>query len=115
LGVIVNDVFSFNSEVSVIIAGIVISALIGLVYFTPLTLLIFYIVGRRIGIPKFRPKVLLASWIISMLLVVFAELTLSPTLMMIGSGALVLSTIALVTWTIALKATAQFLAHHNSK
>jgi PGF-pre-PGF domain-containing protein len=115
LGVIVNDVFSFNSEVSVIIAGIVISALIGLVYFTPLTLLILYIVGRRIDIPEFRPKVLLASWIISMLLVVFAELTLSPTLMMIGSGALVLSTIALVTWTIALKATAQFLAHHNSK
>jgi len=118
LGVLASDVFSFNSEVSVIVAGLVISALIGLVYFTPPTLLVLYLVGRWrgvSGISRLKPRLLLIPLAVSALLVFIAELTLSPVLMMIGSGALVLSTIALVTWTVALKVTTRFLAHHGPK
>ena len=118
LGVLASDAFSFNSEVSVIVAGLVISALIGLVYFTPPTLLVLYLVGRWrgvSGISRLKPRLLLIPLAVSALLVFIAELTLSPVLMMIGSGALVLSTIALVTWTVALKVTTRFLAHHGPK
>jgi len=66
-------------------------------------------------ISRLKPKALLMPLAVSALSVVIAELTLSPSLMMIGSGALVLSTIALVTWTVALKATRRLLAHHLSK
>jgi len=114
LGVLASDAFSFNSEVSVMVAGMVISAMIGLVYFTPPTLLALYLVGRRrgvSGISRLKPKALLMLLAVSALSVVIAELTLSPTLMMIGSGALVLSTMVLVTWTVALKATRRLLAH----
>jgi len=118
LGVLASDVFSFNSEVSVIVAGLVISALIGLVYFTPPTLLVLYLVGRWrgvSGISRLKPRLLLIPLAVSALLVFIAELTLSPVLMMIGSGALVLSTIALVAWTAALKATTRLLAHYGLK
>jgi PGF-pre-PGF domain-containing protein len=115
LGILINDAFSFNSEVGVIITGIAISMLIGLAYFTPPTLLILYVIGRRRGAPKLRLKMLLAPWTTSILLVTLAELMSSPTLMMIGSGALVLSTIALIVWTTVLKATARLLASHNPK
>jgi hypothetical protein len=118
LGVLASDAFSFNSEVSVIVAGLVISALIGLVYFTPPTLLVLYLVGRWrgvSGISRLKPRLLLTPLAVSALLVVVAELTLSPVLMMISSGALVLSTIALVTWTVALKATTRLLAHYGLK
>jgi hypothetical protein len=118
LGVLASDAFSFNSEVSVIAAGLVISALIGLVYFTPPTLLVLYLVGRWrdvSGISRIKPRLLLIPLAVSAFLVVVAELALSPVLMMIGSGALVLSTIALVAWTVALKATTRLLAHYSSK
>jgi hypothetical protein len=118
LGVLASDAFNFNSEVSVIVAGMVISALIGLVYFTPPTLLALYLVGRWrgvSGISRLKPKALLIPLAVSALLVVVAELTLSSILMMVGSGALVLSTIALVTWTVALKVATRLLAHHPSK
>lgn len=114
-GVIVSDIFSFNSEMSVIVAGIIISALIGLVYFTPPTLLALYLAERRRKIPKLGVKALLTSWVISMLLVILAELTLSSALMKIGSGALVLCTIALVTWTVAIEVSTKLLAYYGSK
>jgi PGF-pre-PGF domain-containing protein len=118
LGVLTSDVFSFNGEVSVIVAGLVISALIGLIYFTPPALLVLYVVGRWRSvseISRIKPRLLLIPLAVSTLLVVIAELALSPILMMIGSGALVLSMIALVTWTIAIKATTRLLTHHSSK
>jgi len=71
----------------------------GLVYFTPPTLLVLYLVGRWrgvSGISRLKPRSLLMPLAVSALLVVVAELTLSPVLMMISSRALVLSTIALV-------------------
>jgi len=109
LGILVNSMLSFNSEASVIMTGIAVSALIGLVYFTPPTLLALYMAGRKKGLPRLKPKTLLVPWAVSMLLVAVAELTSSPTLMMIGTGALVLSTIALIVWTIAIKVTARLL------
>lgn len=109
LGVLVNSMLSFNSEASVIMTGIAVSALIGLVYFTPPTLLALYMAGRKKGLPRLKPKTLLVPWAVSMLLVAVAELTSSPTLMMIGTGALVLSTIALIVWTVAIKVTARLL------
>jgi hypothetical protein len=114
LGVLASDAFSFNSEVSVIVAGIVISALIGLAYFAPPTALALYVVGRRKGVPRLKFKALLAPWIASMALVALAELASSPILMMVGSAALVLSTIVLVAWATALKAVARLLANHRT-
>jgi len=118
LGVLASNAFSFNSEVSVIVVGTVISALIGLAYFTPPTLLVLYLVGQWRGasrISRLKPKALSIPLAVSALLVVIAELTLSPVLMMVSSGALVLSTIALVTWAVALKIATRLLACHGSK
>ena len=85
LGTPVSGFFSFNSEVSVIAAGLVISDLIGLVYFMPPSLLAICLVGRWRRLPRPRAKALLMSWTVSALLAVVAELTLSPALMKIGS------------------------------
>ena len=115
LGAFVSYAFSFNSEVSVITAGIIISALIGLVYFTPPTMLATCLIERLRGPLRTRLKELLIAWTLSIMLVAVAELVASPTLMKVSSGALVLSTIALVAWITALKASRRLLAHHGSK
>ena len=88
---------SFAPELAVVVAGVVASSLIGVVYFAPITLLVVR-VGRRkqIRIGDIN-KPLMVAWISSLALIVVAEIAVLPALMMAGTAAFVLSTIAVAT------------------
>ena len=82
-----------------------VSSLIGLVYFTPIAMMPFYAVKKwRKTLPRhYNPKILLIPWVISISTVLLGEIVLSPILTMVGTGALVVSTITLVAGTVAFK------------
>jgi hypothetical protein len=86
---------SFNPELGIITAGLVASALIGLVYLCPAVLLVCLV--RR-----FRPskKLVLAAamiWAGSTTAITLAEVSTSPALMMVSTGAFFLATINIAT------------------
>jgi hypothetical protein len=88
---------SFAPELAVVVAGLVASSLIGVVYFAPITLLVVRVARRkqlRIGDIN---KPLMVAWISSLALIVIAEITMLPALMMAGTAAFVLSTIIVAT------------------
>ncbi|MCX8191468.1 MAG: hypothetical protein N3F06_01515, partial [Nitrososphaerales archaeon] len=103
-GVIVNNLFNFNNELSVVVTGMVVSALIGAVYFAPVILIpILTNRGLKRAILKLKLRVPLLVWLMSIMMIILGELVLSSIVVMIGSGALVLSTIALMVCTIVVK------------
>ena len=88
---------SFAPELAVVVAGLVASSLIGVVYFAPITLLVVRVARRkqlRIGDIN---KPLMVAWISSLALIVIAEIAVLPALMMAGTAAFVLSTIVVAT------------------
>jgi len=97
LGVIVDNTLSFNGELGIVVTGLVVSALIGFVYFTPITLIPLYAAKkwRKNALKLSRLKVLLPLWITGLMTILLGEAILSPTLMMIGTGLLVLLTVTL--------------------
>jgi len=105
LGIAADTALSFNSELGTIVTIIMLSSMIGLVYFTPITIIPIYAVKKSgKSLPKLcKLRILLLPWIASISMILLAEITLSPVLMMAGTGALVVSTIALVAGTIAFK------------
>ena len=110
LAVTVNSALSFNPELAIVLTGLVASSLIGIVYFTPVTLASLYLAKRRW---KYLPKpgkltVLLTPWLVSLALICLGEATLSATLMMAATGAFIIFTIALTAGAISLK----ILQHH---
>ncbi|MEM4297940.1 MAG: hypothetical protein QW815_06205 [Nitrososphaerota archaeon] len=94
-----------NGELGIIITGVIISALIGLTYFTPLTLIPLYVVKKwRKNMPKpSRVMTLLLPWAGSVIMILLGEATLAPLLIMSGTSMLVTSTIALTAGALALK------------
>ena len=99
------NILSFNSEIGVVIAGLIASALIGAVYFAPAVALSLYSLNRRW---RHLPKVsqlrwVLIPWLGSFLGILLGELSTSLPLMMVATSVLVVSTIALTAGTIALK------------
>lgn len=89
------SIFSFSPELAVVVAGLVASALIALVYVTPWFLLLSFL-------KKFRPSTKIIRiagliWTCSMVTMIFAEVTTSSLLMMISTAAFVLTTMALTT------------------
>ena len=99
------SLFGFNPEIGIVVAGLVASALIGLVYFMPLTALAVIGLSRwRGATPKVSwIRILVAPWLASLALMFMAELLATPSLMMVASGAFVILTIAVVSASIALK------------
>jgi endonuclease YncB( thermonuclease family) len=98
---------SFNAEFAIVMAGLVAAVLIGLVYLTPFITLAF------LGAKSYRKNISLPSavkafkftaisWIISVALIVVGEITLSPVLMMVATGAFVILTIILTVSTMSL-------------
>ena len=106
LATVTYNVFGFNNEMGIVIAGLVASSLIGLVYFTPLTtltLLVFKRVFKK-PIPKTgKLKFLAVCWLIVLGLIVLAEVLASPLLMKVSTGSFVVLTVALTTGVLALK------------
>jgi hypothetical protein len=98
--------FGFNHEVGIVMAGFVASSLIGVVYFSPFTIIGLY-VAKRFRKAKHFPKVsnlrlILIPWASVVSMMVWAEIFASPLLMLVASGAFVVFTIALTAGTVAL-------------
>jgi len=99
------SLLSFNSELGIVVAGIVASSLIGLVYFTPATVLALTAICRcRGSVPPVRMKIMFLAvpWAASLVLILVSEFASLQLLMMVATGTLVLSTITLVTGTVSL-------------
>ena len=87
-----------QGELGIILTGVIVSALIGAVYFTAPSILLLYISRRRnLPILEIFLTILAHKFINHDL----RRATLSPIVMAIGSGALVLSTIALTAGALA--------------
>jgi len=89
------SIFSFSSELAIVVTGLIASSLIALVYFTPWFLLVNLFKNFRPSIKIIRFFSLF--WVSSIVAIVLAETTMSPPLMMASSGALVLTTMTLIT------------------
>jgi hypothetical protein len=96
---------SFNSEIGVVIAGLVASSLIGVAYFSPTTLAVLLVVkkfGRRL--PKLKQLKLVAIPIpVGLILLCVGEFLALPTVVMAATGIIVIFTTALTTTTMAQK------------
>ncbi|MBM5806065.1 MAG: hypothetical protein FJZ49_08415 [Candidatus Verstraetearchaeota archaeon] len=99
------SLFSFNGELGIVMAGLVASALIGLVYVAPITTIALTAISRWRGhAPRLcRIKILMVPWFVSLAAILLAEFSASPLLMMTAAGAFVIFTIATVAGSIALK------------
>jgi len=99
--------FSFNSEVGIMVAGLVTCSLIGLVYLAPLFTIVLLILRKRgKTLPRtcqLRP--LLALWTASLVLIMLGEITTSTTLTAIATGMLTITTAVLTAGSISLKIT----------
>jgi len=89
------SVFSFSPEFGVVVAGLVASSLIGVVYFTPPATMILAIIKR----PKKKTlnakqlKLLATSWLVSVALMLLGEVTFQPEIMMAATASFVLTTL----------------------
>jgi len=89
--------FAFNPELAITVTGLIASGLIGITYFTPITLPIIYSLRHRIKNKKKILAYLFAFWLISFPMMIIAEAFKAGLLMKIGSSMLVLTTITLST------------------
>jgi len=89
------SLFSFNPEMAVVMAGLVASALIGVVYFAPWALLLSFL--RRFKPPAKIIRLTGLVWCGSIFALFLAEVTASSPLMMLATGIFVLATICLTT------------------
>jgi len=105
LSSITYNIFSFNGELGIIIAGAVASALIGLVYFTPLALAFLKVLEKykKTSFRVSQAKPLFVLWLVCIALVTLAELISLPTLMAYATGISALLTAILVSVVTALK------------
>jgi len=86
---------SFAPELGIFVAGLIASSLIGIVYFAPITALVVEIARRKRLSISIANKPFAIAWLASIALILSAELSALPGLMMVGTAAFVLSTIAL--------------------
>jgi len=88
---------SFNTELSVTVAALLTSGLIGAIYCTPLALLIIALVKRHNmkTLKIARLKLFIAPWLISLLLIGLAIMTLSSPLVKTAVSILALTTAAI--------------------
>jgi hypothetical protein len=91
-----HGLFSFNSELGVIIAGLVASSLIGFIYLGPV-LTIAFIASRRLkrAVGSRGWRVLLAALLAGVASITIGEAFLSPTITMVATGILVLAALGL--------------------
>ena len=86
---------SFAPELGIFVAGLVASSLIGIVYFAPITALATELARRKRLNISVANKPFAIAWLASIALILSAELSALPGLMMVATAAFVLSTIAL--------------------
>lgn len=88
------SIFSFIPELAIVLSGLVASSLIGIVYLTPLLVILLRIKRIRKHVLKTMKllSIILAS---SLVLILTAEIVSSATIMMLSTGTLVLVTLSL--------------------
>ncbi len=89
------SVFSFLPEFGVVVAGLIASSLIGIVYFTPIALIVSLKKKFKVSEKSIRQMGLIL--ISSVLLLIVAEGFQVPSMMMVSTGAFVLVTMATAT------------------
>ena len=89
--------FAFNPELAITVTGLIASGLIGIAYFTPITLPIIYPLKHRIKNKKKILAHLFTFWLISFPMMIIAEAFKVEVIMKIASSMLVLTTITLST------------------
>jgi len=97
------NAFSFSHELAVVMAGLVASALIGLVYFSPLAILALALLRRyrKTTLRMSQLRMLAIFWVVSLLMILVGEVALLPALMMASTALFVLSTLSLGALTVA--------------
>jgi len=97
------NTFSFSHEMAVVMTGLVASALIGLVYFSPLAILALALLRRyrRITLKMSQLRMLAIVWVASLLMILVGEVAPLPALMMASVALFVLSTLSLGALTAA--------------
>lgn len=89
-----------DAEVGIVVSGVLASAMLGVVYVAPVLLGLTYVVGRgRCPFTARRLGFLTVALLISLGVVVLAGALMSVALMMIGTGALVIISLALSAFT----------------
>ena len=115
LTAVVYSAFSFAPELGMVVSGVLASALIGLVYFTPVAACLVLPSERlRRRLTRIEGKVIALPWIASLFSVSIALLAALPSGMMISTAALVLASIAAVSM-ITLKKIAGAIVPRNFK
>lgn len=92
------SIFIFNSEIAVVMAGFMASALIGVVYFSPIGILVS-LSKRTSNMTNPFYKMLLLVWFGSMICIVIGESTSISSMLMLGTGVFVLSVLSLFALT----------------
>jgi peptide/nickel transport system substrate-binding protein len=89
------DPLSFNPEAAVIMAGLVASFLIGLIYLSPITTLITWSIAKRKLMPKLKQLNLafITIWLLSLSLILLGELVASSQMLMLATSMFVTSTL----------------------
>ena len=97
------NAFSFSHELAVLMAGLVASSLIGLVYFSPLAILVLVLLRkyRKTTLKMSQLRMLAIMWVASLLMMLVGEVALVPALMMASAALFVLSTLSLGALTVA--------------
>jgi len=88
------SIFSFSPELAVVISGLVASALIGIIYLTPVLVILLKIKRAQKHTLK-TTKFLSFTLVGSLILILVSEFTYSSTVMMLSTGTFVLTTLSL--------------------
>jgi len=96
-----SSALSFNPELAIVVAGLVASGLIGIIYLAPLSLITLLCMQwhRKFRLNPSHLKGLTATWIASIALIFLAEVTATQPVMMVATSMLVLSTLTLTALT----------------
>jgi peptide/nickel transport system substrate-binding protein len=93
------SIFNFNSEIGVVMAGFMASALIGVVYFSPIGVLVS-LSKKTSNKTNSYSKMLLLVWFGSMICIIVGESASISSMLMLGTGVFVLSVLSLFALTV---------------
>jgi len=97
------NAFSFSHELAVVMAGLVASALVGVVYFSPLAILVLVLLRkyRKTTLKISQLRLLAIIWVASLPMILVGEIALLPALMMTSTAVFILSTLSLGALSVA--------------
>jgi len=97
------NAFGFSHELAVVMAGLVASALIGVVYFSPLAILALVLLRRyrKTTLKISQLRILAIVWVSTLPMILVGEVASLPPLMIASTALFVLSTLSLGALTVA--------------